>query len=137
MDANRFASGNDVLDYLRTTSNWGRWGDLGRAGAVNLITPQKRRQAAGLVRTGRAVSLSRPWATEPSEENFRPAQCFTYTIDEFVGDWRSAHDYVGVAFHGLAHTHVDGSVTCGAPTGCGTAETPASRFEARECNTEA
>ena len=108
MDANRFASGDDVLDYLRNASNWGRWGDRGRAGAVNLITPEKRRQAAELVRTGQAVSLSRPWATEPSEENFRPAQRFTYTIDEFVGDWRSAHDYVGVAFHGLAHTHVDG-----------------------------
>ena len=46
MDASRFASGNDVLDYLRTASNWGRWGDRGRAGAVNLITPDKRRQAA-------------------------------------------------------------------------------------------
>jgi hypothetical protein len=33
-------------------------------GAVNLITPAKRAAAAGLVKTGRAVSLSRPFTPE-------------------------------------------------------------------------
>ena len=108
MDRKRFTTADDVLDYLRANSNWGRWGERGAAGAINLVTPQKRIEAAKLVRTGRAVSLSRPWATEASEENPSPAQRYTYTIDEWVGDWRSAHDYIGVAFHGVAHTHVDG-----------------------------
>jgi hypothetical protein len=33
-------------------------------GAVNLITPAKRAAAAGLVKSGRAVSLSRPFQPE-------------------------------------------------------------------------
>ncbi len=108
MDSKRFADADEVMSYLRANSNWGRWGESGAAGAINLITPDKRREAAALVQSGRAVSLARPWATVPSAENQEPAQRFTYTIDEFIGDWRSAHDYVGVAFHGTSHTHVDG-----------------------------
>src|SRR5438105_4298865 len=39
-------------------SNWGRWGKDDQAGAVNLITPEKRKQAAGLVKLGTVVSLA-------------------------------------------------------------------------------
>src|SRR5215216_1033848 len=37
-------------------SNWGRWGPDDERGALNLITPEKRIQAAGLVREGTTVS---------------------------------------------------------------------------------
>ncbi len=40
-------------------SNWGRWGPEDELGALNLITPEKRKQAAALVREGVSVSLSR------------------------------------------------------------------------------
>ena len=33
-------------------SNWGRWGKEDQIGALNLVTPAKRRQAAGSSRTG-------------------------------------------------------------------------------------
>ena len=33
-------------------SNWGRWGKDDQIGALNLITPAKRRQAAALVKDG-------------------------------------------------------------------------------------
>jgi kynurenine formamidase len=41
-------------------SNWGRWGKDDERGALNLITPAKRQQAAALVKAGTTVSLSRP-----------------------------------------------------------------------------
>jgi kynurenine formamidase len=37
--------------------NWGRWGDADELGTVNLITDERRRDAAQLVRTGRLFSL--------------------------------------------------------------------------------
>lgn len=51
----------DVDDLASRYSNWGRWGADDELGTVNLITPAKRREAAGLVRTGRTFSLSIPY----------------------------------------------------------------------------
>jgi hypothetical protein len=46
------------FDRLFTlVSNWGRWGKGDQRGAMNLITAEKRRQAAALVRDGVSVSL--------------------------------------------------------------------------------
>jgi kynurenine formamidase len=47
---------------LERLSNRGRWGDEDERGALNYITPDKRRSAAGLVRSGRTFSLSIPVA---------------------------------------------------------------------------
>ena len=44
-----------VAEYNRwktELSNWGRWGKDDQAGALNLITPAKRREAAALVKDG-------------------------------------------------------------------------------------
>ena len=48
-------------DYLRAMdelSNWGRWGADDELGAANLITSEKRLQAAALVQDGVSVSLA-------------------------------------------------------------------------------
>ena len=47
----------EVLGYAETCSNWGRWGAEDQLGTLNLVTDEKRRQAAGLVRDGVSVSL--------------------------------------------------------------------------------
>ena len=48
-----------LLDqWIAAHSNWGRWGADDDLGAINLITPDKRRQAAALVRDGVSVSLA-------------------------------------------------------------------------------
>ena len=39
-----------VLDWMTSLSNWGRWGEGDQSGCLNLITPSKRTQAAALVR---------------------------------------------------------------------------------------
>src|SRR5688572_30932975 len=50
--------------WKRDLSNWGRWGKDDEIGALNLITPAKRRQGAALVKDGVSVSLAAdatPW----------------------------------------------------------------------------
>jgi kynurenine formamidase len=43
---------------ITSVSNWGRWGKDDQIGAANLISPEKRKQAAALVKLGTAVSLA-------------------------------------------------------------------------------
>ncbi len=96
----------DVDGYLRDKRNWGRWGDKGGAGAMNLIDDAKRLSAVSLVKTGRTVSLSRPFPTEPSAENPKPAVQFLMKGDRPPGGG-AATEYFGVAFHGTSTTHID------------------------------
>src|SRR5437868_690464 len=44
--------------WKKELSNWGRWGKDDQLGAINLITPAKRKAAAALVREGVSVSLA-------------------------------------------------------------------------------
>src|SRR6185295_17334834 len=53
-------------------SNWGRWGKDDQIGTLNLITPEKRRQAAALVRDGVSVSLASDADTEKAVDNPTP-----------------------------------------------------------------
>jgi hypothetical protein len=54
----------EVKDYLRTLSNWRRWGADDELGTINLITPAKRVAAAALVSEGVSVSCARPIVTD-------------------------------------------------------------------------
>ncbi len=92
---------DEVKTYFETCSNWGRWGADDSAGTVNLITPQKRVEAASLVKNGRAVSLSHPLNTIGGPGNANPAQHYLRTGADF------SVDYIGLLFHGYATTHVD------------------------------
>ena len=49
-----------VLDWMESLSNWGRWGEDDQLGCLNLITQKKRIQAAALVQDGIPVSCARP-----------------------------------------------------------------------------
>ncbi|GBD24594.1 hypothetical protein HRbin29_02276 [bacterium HR29] len=91
----------EVLRYFETCCNWGRWGPDDSAGTINLITPEVRRHAAGLVRSGRTVSLSRPWNTVGGPGNWNPAQHYLRVWEDF------SVDYLGILFHGYATTHID------------------------------
>jgi kynurenine formamidase len=79
-------------------SNWGRWGKEDQIGALNLITPAKRRQAAALVREGFSVSLSRDADTTKAIDNPDPFEHSMLT---------TGSDRMGVIPHGVAHTHLD------------------------------
>lgn len=50
-----------VRDMVKRYSNWGRWGSDDQVGTLNLITPAKIVQGAGLAKRGRVFSLSIPF----------------------------------------------------------------------------
>ena len=58
--------------WMDELSNWGRWGDDDQIGAANLMTDEKRREAAALVRTGTTVSLSHDFLTEEAADAAEP-----------------------------------------------------------------
>jgi kynurenine formamidase len=84
-------------------SNWGRWGKDDQIGALNLITPAKRRQAATLVKDGITVSLAGDVNTVKAEDNPSP-----YEHAMTSAGPTGAGDRIGVSYHGYAHTHIDG-----------------------------
>jgi kynurenine formamidase len=103
------------LEWMRATfeatKNWGRWGAEDEAGALNYITPARRVAAAALVRDGTAVSCARELPVEPSIENPRPAHHHMLVAGDaanaLVPGIGATMDYIGVAFHGMATSHID------------------------------
>jgi kynurenine formamidase len=95
----------ELKAYLKEQSNWGRWGPDDELGTVNLITPEKRLQAAGLVKSGRVVSLARQLRTDSSPSNPRPVFHGVRTIDH--GSGGVALDHFAIDFHGYTTTHLD------------------------------
>lgn len=90
------------FDHLfANRKNWGRWGADDQRGAINLIDDAKRAEAAGLVRSGRLVSLSRPYPKDVASNNPRPAVHFMQRVGQ------DALDYYGISYHGVASTHLD------------------------------
>ena len=57
-------SAEELERWMTELSNWGRWGTDDQLGTVNLITPEKRTQAARLVESGIVVSLAPDVAPE-------------------------------------------------------------------------
>jgi kynurenine formamidase len=90
--------------------NWGRWGADDQLGTLNFITPEHVRAAAGLVQSGRRVSLEIPINTVAGPDNPNPAIHFVsqaHDIDIGSGGLRFGLDFMGMACHGDCHTHVD------------------------------
>ena len=92
-------------EFLTKRSNWGRWGDQAGKGTINLITPEKRVEAAHLVKTGRSVSLSRPLPLSPTPDNPRSVIHWTYTFKH--GQGGEAVDFYGIDYHTPQSTHLD------------------------------
>src|SRR4051794_29583154 len=57
----------DIDEMMTSLSNWGRWGKDDQRGALNLITAEKRKQAAALVKDGVTVSMAHPVIKEEVE----------------------------------------------------------------------
>jgi kynurenine formamidase len=107
-------SQSDLLEWMQSLSNWGRWGADDQRGTLNLVGPEQTRRAAHLVQEGKTVSCARPWSYEAasdvnprripqhhmfgSGEAFRPGE---------GPDRQVATDFIGVAFHGTTVTHID------------------------------
>src|SRR5687768_8086780 len=95
----------DIDKWMDSLSNWGRWGKADELGALNLITPQKRRQAAGLVREGFSVSLSHDAIKERADDSPPFEHRMTSTGEK--PDSGGAGDVYSVQYHGFTVTHLD------------------------------
>ncbi|MFL2870340.1 MAG: cyclase family protein [Pirellulaceae bacterium] len=102
----RDLTADDIDAWVKELSNWGRWGKSDQLGALNLITPKKRVQAAQLVKEGVSVSLSVIAQTEEAPDNPQP---FIHTMLNWGKgtDSQWASDNFNVSYHGLVHTHMD------------------------------
>jgi kynurenine formamidase len=96
---------SDIDAMMQSLSNWGRWGREDQLGALNLITPEKRRQAAALVRDGVSVSLAHDAVKTMSESS--PAFRQTMTVLPQKVEITSSGDEYCVAYHGFTQTHMD------------------------------
>ena len=98
----------DVEKLVVELSNWGRWGKDDQLGALNLITPDKRKEAAKLVREGISVSLARDVETQEAADNPQPfvhEMLSHRTRYQWTMGVRQIHrriSWVGAHAHGLA-----------------------------------
>ena len=104
-------SNADLEQMFEDVKSWGRWGADDEAGALNLITAEKRAEAASLVTAGEPVSCARELPVRPNVENPHPAlHMMVRGGDDCVVpgiNMESTMDFVGVAFHGMATSHID------------------------------
>lgn len=85
-------------------SNKGRWGADDELGTLNLITPEKRKAAAALVKTGEVVSVGRDLTTVQTLNNPTPVNHIMIFSPEGAP---SISDWFGMAPHGMNYTHMD------------------------------
>ena len=81
-------------------NNWGRWGADDELGTMNLITAEKTREAAALVRRGITVSLAHNPMPDEAPDN--PDAAFTHTMGRSL---RS--DTYEFTYHGYGVSHID------------------------------
>jgi kynurenine formamidase len=97
-------------EIFEKVKNWGRWGPDDQLGTLNYITAESVRAAAALVRSGRHVTMSIPMNTAAGPDNPSPVIHHVvqgHDIDIGSSTLTFATDYVGLAFHGDCHTHMD------------------------------
>ena len=97
---------------FESVKNWGKWGDDDERGALNYIRPDHVAAAARLIEDGVSVSCALEFPTRPAPDNPRPAQHMMVVAGDActetgIPGMESAMDYIGVAFHGMAVSHID------------------------------
>lgn len=94
----------EVLGWVEELSNWGRWGPDDELGTLNLITAEKRRQAAALVQDGVAVSLARDVDKETAPDNPQPLE---HSLRWSGGQVGWGGDSYSISYHGYSYSHLD------------------------------
>ena len=103
-------SAREFRELFDAVSNWGRWDDDGRRGALNHLTPARIAAAAGLVQSGTTITLGQPLRTHAGIAVPEPADhhmTMLTDVDIGSGSLRFAKDYVGVDYHNDGHSHID------------------------------
>lgn len=86
---------------------WGRYTEPDR-GAWGRVGPDKVREAAALVRSGRTAQMALPWNTVAGIDNPQPALHMMVELgDREPPEPTCNKDFLGVTFHGKAVSHLD------------------------------
>jgi kynurenine formamidase len=95
---------SEVLLWVDSLSNWGRWGDDDQLGTLNLITPDVRRRAAAAVEEG--ISVSCAWDVPSGPVG---VEGVVTAIASLAGTrfGYSTEQITALTVHGVAWTHLD------------------------------
>ena len=95
--------------WEKELSNWGRWGPDDQRGTLNLITADKTRQAAALVREGETVSLQHfvTWEKTIDSQTFGPTSHWMSRVDPNTGEPLFALDEIQFSLHDGMLSHLD------------------------------
>jgi len=114
--------------WMTELSNWGRWGTDDQLGALNFITPAKRREAMALAKDGVVISLEQPLKVVPKPEQtkadgkphgiaFYEIRFKTFPADDpqgnpgFTSDVQEHHVHGGMThLDALCHDSSDGTL---------------------------
>jgi kynurenine formamidase len=121
-----------VKRWGRELSNWGRWGTDDQLGTLNLLTPERVRRAASLVRSGRVISCAIDFSSDgpmpadgaPGHGRFNPVLTMTQTgVDQHLpGGFQYADDELQMTLQAatqwdaLAHAFYDDTMYNGWPS---------------------
>ncbi len=97
-----------LLGYFDELSNWGRFGASDEQGTLNHLTPERRVDAARLVREGRVVGCGRS-ITAKSDRPGSPVLHLMMSDGADAPDdgASSTVDWLGIGWHGVTVTHLD------------------------------
>lgn len=116
---------DEIIGWMESLSNWGRWGDDDRLGTLNHLTPERRAAALAGVQTGQTVSLAWDLGPDDPRGNTNPPERTVLASGEpddlADGDLHSlmrslgvetdraayVFDEIRVAYHGMHITHLD------------------------------
>ena len=107
---NKIPSEQEVIGWMDSLSNWGRWGPDDQLGTLNLITDAKRVEAASLVKEGISVTCSRLVVPEqaPDVTTIPPLHYMIRAGDTVPSQGGGGtSDFMGFSYHGLTITHID------------------------------
>src|SRR5260370_330387 len=101
-----------VVEMEQSLSNWRRWGAEDERGTLNLVTPEKPKQALTLVKDGTVVSLARFASLEKTIDdfNFGPTKLemgYGLPGSPKPGETRGALDTISYGLHDGTNSHLD------------------------------
>ena len=101
-----------VVAMEQSLSNWGRWGADDERGTLNLVTPEKTKQALTLVKDGTVVSLARFASLEKTIDDFnfgptRHEMWYGLAGPPKPGETRGALDTISYGLHDGTNSHLD------------------------------
>ena len=108
-DPHNLVTLEQIAEWESELSNWGRWGPDDQRGTLNLITPEKTREAAALVVDGVSVSLGHFVSEDAAidSQNFAPTEHWMTRVDPETGEILAALDAMTFSLHDGQLSHMD------------------------------